>query len=100
MLIDHLRTLANSPAFHRIIKAAFILYIAFLLLLLLTSFVIPRTEARGLLLSLFGLLLFPALVMLPLSLFLRLRWQTFLLLPFVLVWAAHYGGLPCHVTLL
>ncbi|NJO83765.1 MAG: hypothetical protein HC828_13840 [Blastochloris sp.] len=83
----------QNPRLHRIISAVVVLYASSVLLLLAVSFLIPRPEARGILRTVFSLLLFPALIFLPLMLLLR-RWRlSVLLLPFVVAWTVVYGSL-------
>lgn len=77
----------------RFLSGVIVFYAIVVVLVLVASFVLPRAELRGVLRSLFGLLLFPTLLLLPLSLLLR-RWLlSLLLLLGVAAWGVIYGPL-------
>lgn len=77
----------------RFLGGLILCYLVFILLVLVVSLVIPQAEARGVLRSLFGILLFPVLGLLPLSLLLQRRRLVLLLALVVVVWIAIYGPL-------
>jgi endonuclease/exonuclease/phosphatase (EEP) superfamily protein YafD len=70
-----------------------VIYLALLLLLFVLPFFIPSMEMKGIFHTLLSLMLFPSLVLLPLSLFMR-EWKlTLPLIPAVIGWIVIYGSL-------
>ncbi|MBK8020996.1 MAG: endonuclease/exonuclease/phosphatase family protein [Chloroflexi bacterium] len=82
-----------SDTARRVFVAIVIAYLVSLLLILLGSYVMPRPEARGVLRTLFGLLLFPSLILFPLSALLRRGRLALPLAPAVIVWMVVFGML-------
>ncbi len=77
----------------RVLAGVSAIYLVVSFMIFLVSFLIPQAEIRGILRSLFALLTFPSLGLLPLSMVLR-QWRlVLLLLPILFAWGLIYGTL-------